>query len=255
VETSADDEVLARDDQHLQTLDDKLKLVKDRVGAVVRGYDYGLYVYGAGGLGKSFSILGELQELKADFRQFNARMTAKGLFNALQNHSDGVHLLEDMERIVNDRDAQGVLRSALWAQPGKDRVVTWTTATEPMRFTFRGGIIMVANAPMKAMPELRALATRITVHKFEVTDGEMAAHMRQIASGGFARGPLTLEAEQCLEVCACLIRECHAANCPLDLRLLDNSCRDYLYWEATHAYWEATHASCHWHDLVATRVR
>jgi hypothetical protein len=248
LEASTDDGLLAQDRQHLESLDNKLRMVKDRVRSVVRGYSYGLYLYGAGGLGKTFSVLEELQDLEADFRHFNARMTAKGLFMALYDAPDAVHLLEDMERVMNDRDAQGVLRSALWAQPGKERVVTWTTAEDPKRVTFEGSIIMVANAPMKAMPELRALATRITLHKLEVRDREMAAHMRRIASGGFARGRHTLEAEHCLEVCAYVIQECRTANCPLDLRLLDNSCLDYLQWQSEDA-------SCHWHDLVAQRVR
>lgn len=165
----------------LTSLDCRLRLIDDRVTAVVRGYQTGLYLCGAGGLGKSYSVYRQLQLLECDFRVFNSRMTALGLFRALDKAPDAVHVLEDMERIVNDRDAQGVLRSALWSQGDRDRVVTWTTSVGEQRVTFRGGIIMLANRPLGDLPELRALASRIAVHKLQVSDPEMCAQMRRIA--------------------------------------------------------------------------
>jgi hypothetical protein len=54
----------------------------------------------------------------ANYRLFNSRVTAKGLFKALEKAPDAVHVPEDMGRLTKDRDARGVLRSALWAQPG-----------------------------------------------------------------------------------------------------------------------------------------
>ena len=66
-----------------------------------------------------------------------------------------------------DADAQGVLRSALWAQPGSDRYVTWTTATEgAQRFVFRGGLIMISNRPLADLPELRRIEPRLRMRKF-----------------------------------------------------------------------------------------
>src|SRR5262249_18414061 len=154
----------------------------------------GLYLYGAGGLGKTYHVLQQLEMLEADFRLFNARMTGKGLFQALEKAPDAVHVLEDMERLTQDRDAQGVLRGALWSQPGRPREVTWTTAAGAARFVFRGGLILLANRPLADLPELRALATRIAVYRLEVTDAELAAQLRRIAGGGFARGCHRLDA-------------------------------------------------------------
>jgi hypothetical protein len=232
----------------LAALDAKLALVSDRVRAVVGGYQTGLYLCGAAGLGKSYSVLTLLESQEANYRVFNSRMTAKGLFRALEKAPDAVHVLEDMERVTSDRDAQGVLRSALWAQPGKDRVVTWVTSEAEARFAFSGGIIMLANRPLTDMPELRALATRIAVHKLEITDEEMAANIRRIAGNGFARGKHNLTSEQSIEICDYVVSECRIAHCPLDLRLLDNACLDYLQWETNQT-------NCHWRDLVANRIR
>jgi hypothetical protein len=190
------------DDAALATLDRKLALVKDRVTAVAAGLQTGLYLFGNGGIGKSHTVLRRLDDLEANCRHFNSRMTAKGLYLALERAPDAVHVLEDMERLTNDRDAQGVLRSALWAQPGRERVVTWTTATSGEgRFVFSGGIIMIANRPLAVLPELRALATRIAVLRLDVTDAEAAALMRKLASEGHRiAGRLALEAAECIEV-------------------------------------------------------
>jgi hypothetical protein len=238
----------AADCKALAELDQKLELVRDRVKAVVGGYATGLYLCGAGGLGKSYRVLKQLQDLDADYRLFNSRMTGKGLFRALERAPDAVHVLEDMERLTKDLDAQGVLRSALWCQPDDEREVTWTTASEgEQRFVFMGGIIMLANRPLANLPELRALATRIAVVDLDISDGEMAAQIRRIAQGGFSRGKHKLGAEQCQVVAEYLIGECKRASCPLDMRLFDNACLDYLQWDAHHS-------ACHWHDLVANRV-
>lgn len=51
-----------------------------------------------------------------------------------------------------------------------------------------------------------------------------------------------------MEVCDHLITECRQASCPLDLRLLDNACTDYLLWEAGNSH-------LNWKDLVTTRVQ
>jgi hypothetical protein len=237
-------------DEHdaLASLDKKLKLIDDRVEAVVKGFQTGFYLCGAGGLGKSYSVHRQLQRLECDFRTFNSRMTAKGLFNALERSPDAVHVLEDMERITGDRDAQGVLRSALWSQGDRERIVTWTTSDGERRFSFRGGLIMTANRPLADLPELRALATRIAVMKLEVTDAELVAHTRRIAASGWQRHHYKLEPEKAREVCEQVIAECRKANCPLDLRLLDNSCMDFIQWESGNA-------ACHWKDLVANRAR
>jgi hypothetical protein len=158
--------------------------------------------------------------------------------------------LEDCERITKDPDAQGVLRSALWAQPGHDRLVTWTTATdgkEPV--TFRGGLILISNRPLANLPELNALATRIVVHRLEITEAELAALMRKLASEGFKiKGKPRIAPEVCLQVTEYLLSECQAAGCPLDLRLQQKSFQTYLQSEAGLC-------KTHWRDIVAATVR
>lgn len=234
----------------LATNERKLNLVRDHVTAVGKGYKTALYLYGPGGMGKSYTVLRHLESLDVAYQLFNSRMTAKGLFLALQRAPDMIHVLEDMERLTKDPDAQGVLRSALWAQPGHDRVVTWTTATDgPQRFVFRGGLILISNRALADLPELRALATRIEVHRLEVSDAELAALMRELASKGYhLTDRVGIGPEECLKVTEYLLKECRAAGCPLDLRLQQKAFQSYLQYAADCSV-------SHWEDLVAASVR
>ena len=231
------------------SLERKFALVKDGVAAVVHGYQTGFYLHGTGGIGKSYTVLDHLETLGRPYRVFNSRMTPKGLYQVLERAPDMTHVFEDMERLTSDRDAQGVLRSAMWAQPGQERRVTWTTAKGGEEsFVFRGGIIILANRPLADMPELRALATRITVLRLEVTDAEVAARMRELAAQGYRRaGKQVLEPAQCLEIAEYLIEECRRVGCQLNLRLLDKSYLGFLQWEADHSH-------CGWQDLIASSV-
>jgi hypothetical protein len=108
----------------IASLERKLHVVRDHVRAVADGFKTGLYLYGAGGVGKSFTVLRHLESLDAPFQLYNSRMTAKGLFMAMSGMPDAIHVMEDLERLTRDKDAQSILRAALWAQPGHDRAVT-----------------------------------------------------------------------------------------------------------------------------------
>lgn len=239
-----------RHQEALRSLEKKLHLVRDYVTAVGKGYKPGFYLYGTGGMGKSYTVLRHLESLDVPYQLFNSRMTAKGLFLTLQWAPDAIHVMEDMERLTKDPDAQGVLRSALWAQPGHDRVVTWTTATEGrQRFVFRGGLILISNRPLSDLPELRAMATRIEVHRLEVSDDELAALMRELAAKGYRlQERVGIGPEECLKVTEFLLKECRATGCPLDLRLQQKALQSYLQFAADCSV-------SHWEDLVAASVR
>ena len=90
----------------------------------------------------------------------------------------------------------------------------------PQRFVFRGGLILISNRPLADLPELRALATRIEVHRLDVTEAELTALMRDLARKGYRQqDKLVIGPEECLQVTEHLLKECRAAGCPLDLRL------------------------------------
>ena len=247
-------ELAEEDRQNLARLDAKLQMVRDRVNGVVQGYDTGLYLHGEGGLGKSFTVLQELPRLGADYVLFNSRISGRALYDTLEQFPSSVHVFEDVESLFSDKGAQGVLRSALWAQNNNpkaqrlERLVTWTTAHGSLRFHFTGGIIMIGNRAMDDVPELRAVKTRIACMHLEVSVHELRALMRHIAAKGFEHAGVCLEPAACIEVCEYLIEESASLARSLDMRLLVNSFKDRIQWEEEDA-------ACHWKDLVAGRLR
>lgn len=244
----------AHDQRQLENLEAKLQLVRDRTTSVAMGYTTGMFIFGDGGVGKSYTVLQELRRLKANFKVFNSRMTGRGLYNALEQYPDAIHVLEDMEQVTRDRGAQGVLRSALWGQRRDgdkgpmERPVTWTTFRMEHSFIFTGGIIMISNRPLDDIPELNAVKTRIAVVHLQASDPELRALMRCVAARGFEHEGKRVTPPECLEICEFIIEQSLSLHRALDMRLLVNSFEDYLQWQESDA-------GCHWRDLVAARLR
>jgi hypothetical protein len=252
--TGATGTLSAADQKALAALDAKFQLVRDRTTAVARGYQTGFYLHGDGGVGKSFTVLNELKRLQAYIVLFNSRMTGRGLFNQLEKFPDAVHVLEDVEQLMHDKGAQGVLRSALWG-PRRDgdrgpmeRVVTWTTYAKEHSFIFTGGVVMIANRPLGDVPELNAVKTRIAVMHLQASDPELRALMRSVSLRGFEHDGEHLQPPECSEVCEYIIDQSFALHRQLDMRVLVNSYKDRIQWDANDA-------GCHWRDLVAARLR
>jgi hypothetical protein len=243
------------DQRHLLEYEKKTQLVRDRIVGVIRGRTTGDYIWGPGGSGKSFIIISTLREHQANFRLHNSRMDGRGLFTALERDPDAIHVLEDCEGMMRNRNVRRLLRSALWGQRDgsgpMERIVTWPLGggKRELRCHFQGGLIIVANLPPADIPEMEAVTTRIPVIHLAASDAEVRAMMRHMARQGYedAQGNRLTPAE-CLEVAECIISQCHHLDRPLDLRLLVNSCEDFLQWSEGEA-------GMHWRDLVATRVR
>ena len=225
----------AEDVKHLKDLDAKMAIVRDRTGSVALRYTTGFFLYGEGGVGKSYSVIHELERLKVDYKIHNSRMTGRGLFDVLAKHPDSTH----------------VLRSALWGQvkDGKQqRVITWNSLRTALRCHFDGGIIIVSNRPLRSVPELNALGTRINPTQLHVTQQEAAALMRKIAGDGYLLNDRSLSPEGCLEVAEFVIGESLSADRQLDLRILLNSFGDRIQFE--HGEAEAD-----WKELVVSRLQ
>ncbi len=244
----------AEDRGHLESLDKKFQLIRDRVAGVVNGTATGFYLYGPGGVSKSYTVIEQLKRMRADYVVFNSRATGRGLFNILRDHPDSIVVLEDMERLFRDAGAQGVLRSALWGQQGRaspgrqERMVTWTNPKETLSFFFTGGIVVTANRPLDDWPELAAIKTRVAVMHFQPTQAEVRALMRKVAAGEYVHEGFPVEPAACAEVCEFVLAECRGIDRPLDMRLLVNAIGDYLQDVVFHA-------GCSWRDLVAARIR
>jgi hypothetical protein len=250
---SAELALCTADLRQLEELEKKLQSVRDLTAMVADGRSTGLYVWGAGGCGKSHTVVEELSRLRVPYRLYNSRMTGRGLYNALEAAPGEIHLLEDMENLVRDAGAKGVLRSALGGQPSPDgkpseRVVTWTTNLMDHRFVFTGGIIMTCNRPFPPAPELDAVKTRIGYMHLSVSDVELVALMRRTALAGHRQGVHVMEAGECWEIAEYISEQCRGLRRPPDMRMLFIGYQIYLQWSECRT-------GCCWQDLLATHIR
>lgn len=161
-----------QDEANLASLEPKLDLVRDRVRGVVSGLATGLWLYGDGGVGKSYTVIGELDACSANYFIQNSRLTGRGLFDLLVSFPDAIIVIEDCETLLNDRLAHGVLRSALWSQSTDrpmQRTVTWANLNAQLQTVFVGGIIMIANKGPDRFPEIAALKTTLLADPHHVS--------------------------------------------------------------------------------------
>jgi hypothetical protein len=137
-------------------------------------------------------------------------------------------------------------------QPGnnnkQERVVSWQTGPYRDECIFTGGIILIANCPLDDLPPLRALKTRIAYLRFQPTNEEIAAKMRELARNGHRHGDETLPADACQEVANEIIDRSYRLKRNLDLRLLINTFNDRLQWENFSS-------KTHWIDLLDCRMK
>ena len=233
--TAADAVVPSIRNQELEAYLASMNVLRANVAQVVSGLKTGLLVTGPGGTGKSYTILDELKRLDADYALSNSRMTGRALFETLQRAPKTLHLLEDMETLLKDKNALGVLRGALWGQGETDetgrqkRFVTWSTAKKHERLLFTGGIILVLNGSVNDSPELGAIATRIGEIRIEPSNEELAEVMRDYAQAGHTHGSQVMSGEECQEVVEFLIGEAARRDLRLDLRVMRRAFSHYLH--------------------------
>lgn len=229
--------------KHLQSFQEKLTLIEDRVRSVAGLYHTGCYLVGRPGTSKSFTVKGQLDQIGVAWVYKNARMTPMGLFSFIAEHPDQVLVLDDIGSLFKSEQALQILLSALDGDPQKARVVTYKSKDEDLRVQFTGGIIALSNSPLRADPLAKALGSRVVLVEHEPTDEEIAAYIHQLA----LKGADGLTATECIEVSEFLISETRDADLRLDLRQFDKAVRDFRQYKNGHA-----HTS--WRDLVRTSL-
>ncbi|MCZ7645670.1 MAG: hypothetical protein M5U26_10355 [Planctomycetota bacterium] len=243
----------------MDSLEGQFDAIRRAVREVVLGLLVGFWLHGRGGTGKSFTVKQELEKLVPKFKPANiTRLTARGLFELIQDGPNSVHLIEDCEQLFEDAQAMSLLRHALNVEPEDrtlfpDRVVTWKTAkgTETVRFT--GGLILVSNEiPARFKPRCDALLSRLQVFEFNPTNEEVSHLMYRAAANGHARydveASFHLSPEECREVVDVLIETYDAVSQPLDMRMMEKSYNKALYLKN----WEP---NVDWREAVSSMVR
>lgn len=233
----------ANDRQHVQQLEKKFQLIRDRVASVAHRYHTACYLVGRPGTSKTFTVRAELERLEEPWVYQNARMTPMGLFSFLADHPEHVVVLDDIASLFKNDQAMQILLAALDGDPAEVRIVRYKSKDKEQTINFTGTVIAISNVPLRCDPLARALGSRIVMLEHEPTDDEIAAFIRHLAAEGFA----DLSSNECLEVAEFVISETREHDLRLDLRHLTKGWQDYR--QAKHK-----RAKTCWQDLVRTSL-
>ena len=180
------------------SLEQKQMLLAHHVRLVARRITYGLFVAGAGGLGKSKTISATLAAEGIEPVLINSHITPLMLYRLMFEHRKGrVLWLDDCDSIYTNLQVLGLLRSALWGQG--ERLVTYASSQLddiPNEFVFDGRIIFCANTIPKRNEAFKAVLSRVDVFHLAAANEEIIEQMRLLAAKGYH----DLTPEQCTEV-------------------------------------------------------
>jgi len=231
-------------DQHIQTFEAKLQLIRDRVSSVIHGYHTGAYLVGRPGTSKTYTVRQHLEQSCVPWVYQNARMTPMGLFSFIVDHPEHVIVLDDIVSLFKNDQAMQLMMAGLDGVPGTARVVTYKSKDAEQRVLFTGAIIAISNVPLRCDPLARALGSRVVMLEHEPTDEEVGAYIRLLAANGFDG----LTTDECFQVSEFLISETRENDMRLDLRHFNKALRDFRQHKDGHA-------KTSWRDLVRTSLK
>jgi hypothetical protein len=234
----------------LAELEQRLKVIRDRVRGVALRQHTGFYLFGRAGTSKTHTVRTTLEEMGSQYAYQSGHLTDLGLFDLLAENNDRIVLLDDVSAIFKQKIGLQILLAALGNQPSDrgTRIIKYRRrgCDETIRFT--GGIIAISNLELHAEPVLAALKSRVTYLKYDPTDQQVEALMLKIANKGWTTYVGSMSAQECRDVAEYLISESHRLSVRLDMRnLVDKAFPDYLQHRTGMT-------ETHWKDLIRTTL-
>ena len=207
------------------------------------GHGERVCVYGSrGGLGKTKVVLATLRDEGITPLVLNGHVTPLSLYMNLYEHQDAVVFGDDIDSIVGNLPALGILRSALWGENDEKRLVTYNSSQLkiPSSFYFSGRVILALNTLPVRNNAFDAVLSRVDQFELSASNEEVLEMMRRLAAQGFEE---KLTADECMEVVDFVAE--FSATRELSLRLLEPSLRKVLY---------ARDEGVDWRQLVASQL-
>jgi hypothetical protein len=133
--------------------------------------------------------------------------------------------------LLKNKVALQILMAALGTQPNDtgDRVVRYCRQGCEETVPFRGGVIMISNLELQPTPLLQALRSRVHYLKYDPSDEQIAALMRDVAAKGCTRKNCRMTPTECRRVAEFVIEQSKRLSVRLDMRLLvDKAYPDFV---------------------------
>lgn len=238
--------LLTADEQrHLQSYNAKSQTLRDLVRGVARGYHPAVYLTGRAGIGKTHTVMEEVERSGRPSTYRNARISPAGLFELFDQHADDVIVIDDVADLFKVQGALQILQGALDSKT--PRRVTRTVHGHDQTVTVTGGLIAISNVPLDDDPIAASIQSRVVPHEFNATNDEVAAFMKHLvlSKRGMRHG---LDRAACMSVVNFLTAEAKRHALWLDLRHLGKACGFYRQWADGHA-------ATHWQDLVRLSIQ
>lgn len=242
----------AADFAHLEELDRRLSVIRDRVRGVARRHYSGFYLFGPPGTSKTFTVRQTLAEAGVASHYTKGHLTPMGLFELLAEHRDRIIVLDDVSQLLTQVASLQLLLAALGNdhRNSEARLVCYKRQSREQKISFTGGIICISN--LELHPNgllLQALKSRMHYLRHDPSPDQVAALMRDIALGGWEQKGARLTPGECSEVAEFVIAESNRRGCRLDIRhLVEKGFPDFIQYRAGDS-------ESHWKDLVTTTLK
>ena len=211
-------------------LDKYFRPLIELVKVVVKGEEFGLIIYGDGGLGKTYSVLKAMSELNleygTEFIYVNSYVTPLELYNLLWEHNGKVIILDDVEKLLKDEKTIGILKACLEANLSNKRIVSYFSTTNkldaPEQFEFEGKLIIIMNEIKNSKKSVESLISRVLTYELNFNYHERIQIMYELAK----------ELNIPFELVDFVKENVTPANTNLNLRTLKHLYNIYSYYKA-----------------------
>ncbi|HSZ54135.1 MAG TPA: hypothetical protein VK797_00630 [Tepidisphaeraceae bacterium] len=206
----------------LYELERQMGVVRDRTRDVAARRHTSLYLYGPRGTSKTHIVRTTLADIGVTFLYEAGHLTPLGYFDLLRKHADEIIVIDDVSSLFANKIGQQMLLASLGRQDAGDsaRVITYHRRNLEERVYFSGGLIAISNKQLHADDVMDAIKSRTKPLKWDPTQVQMAAMMRQAVKDGWRRSGTALTPEECRQVVDFVVCQSKRFNVPLDLRLL-----------------------------------
>lgn len=182
-EKTTEDEVKQSD----FSINERFEFITELVNMVKDGVTPSMIVSGQGGLGKSFTVLENLEGMEemeslghsGDYLVIKGFSTAKALFRTLQTANGKLIIFDDCDSVLKDLMSQNLLKSAL--DSFGTRKITWNAESNDdleRSFEYTGKIIFISNLPYNKIPQ--ALVSRSYTIDLSMTTADKLERMEHI---------------------------------------------------------------------------
>jgi hypothetical protein len=165
----------------------KLSIVSNLIKSTIKSEDINFCVIsGSGGIGKSFTAISTLKELKTDYEILKGKTTPLMLYNFLYKNNGKTLLFDDLMGVLDSDISVSILLSALWST-NSHRIVQYKTTSKlftelelPDTFNFTGKIILLTNEELIKNKTLLALKDRGFFYELSFNYDEKIQFMKEM---------------------------------------------------------------------------